>query len=171
MRLLFLVPILYVTAVVQTSLVDLLRVGAVEPDLLALLAVAWLLLAPGPWAFLVAGTIGLVQDLLAPGRVGLGLASFLLVGYALTWLRTRVRLESLGLQVIAVLVATSSLAVIQTFGHWLLSPATAALSTLLSQAIGLGVYTAGVSLPVLMVTGWLREAKKGPGVFLESGGG
>jgi rod shape-determining protein MreD len=159
MRLLLLVPILYVTAVAETSLVDLLRVGAVEPDLLALLAVVWLLLAPGPWTFLAAGAMGLVQDLLAPGRVGVGLASFLLVGYAVSRLRTQVRLEPLGLQLITVLVAVSTLAVVQALGHWLLSPAAAPLATLLPRAIGVGVYTAGVSLPVLMVAGWIRETK------------
>lgn len=158
---LLLVPILYVTAVAETSLVDLLRVGAVEPDLLALLAIVWLLLAPGPWGFLAAGLMGLAQDLLAPGRVGLGMASFLLVGYTVSRLRTHVRLEPLGLQLITVLAAVGTLAVVQTLGHWLLSPSPASLSTLLPRAIGVGVYTAGVSLPVLMVIGWIRETKKG----------
>ena len=83
MRLLLLVPILYVT-VAETSLVDL-RGGAVG-QLLALLAVVWLLLAqsvdvlePARWD---------VQTCW-PGRVGVGLASFLLVSYAMSRLRLR----------------------------------------------------------------------------------
>ncbi len=166
MQFVLLLPILYLTAVAQTALVDLLRIGPVEPNLLALLAVVWLLLVPHRWAFWAAGGIGLVEDLLAPGRVGLGLASFLLVGYALTWLRARVRLESLGLRVLSVLGATCALTGLQALGHWLLSPA-APLTTLLSHALGTAAYTAAVSLPLLMLLGWLRETKKGPSKFLE----
>jgi len=56
---LLLLPLLYAAAAIQTSLGDLMRVGRAEPDLLALAAVAWLLAAEGPHAFLVAGAIGL----------------------------------------------------------------------------------------------------------------
>lgn len=170
MRLLYFVPLLYLTAVVETSLVDLLRIGQVEPDMLALLAVAWLLFTPGSWAFLVAGVIGLAEDLLAPGPMGLGLASFLLVGYGLGRLRTRVRLESLGIQVLVVLVGVSALTSIQAVGHRLLSPASAAFVTLQLHALDAGLYTAGVSLPILMVVGWLRDAFKRPQLFLEPDG-
>ncbi|MEN6497203.1 MAG: hypothetical protein ABFD16_23145 [Thermoguttaceae bacterium] len=170
MRLLFLVPLLYLTAVIQTSLVDLLRIGQVEPDMLALLAVTWLLLVPGPWAFLVAGAIGLAEDLLAVGPTGLGLASFLVVGYGLWRLRTRFRLESLGLQVLVVLLGVSALTSMQAVGHRLLNPSSATFATLQLQALGAGLYTAAVSIPVLMVVSWLREAFKRPQLFMEPDG-
>ena len=75
MRLLLLLPLVYVTAVLQTSLGDALRVGRVAPDLLGLLAVVWLLVTPGRRAFLVAGLIGLVADLISPGQLGLATGS------------------------------------------------------------------------------------------------
>ncbi len=91
MQYVLLLPILYLAAALETSLGGVVRVGRATPDLLALVAVVWLLTVGGPRGFLVAGAIGLVGDLIAPGRVGLGMASFLLVGYALSRLRTKTR--------------------------------------------------------------------------------
>ncbi len=157
MWLLLLPPILYVTAVLETSLGDVIRVGHVTPDLLALLAVLWVLLSSGRWAFLAAGLIGLFGDLIAPGRPGPGMASFLLVGYALTRLREKFKPDHLVWQVPTVCVAVTVSAVCLAAGRWLLGETSAALSTLLLRAVGVGVYTSGISLPVLMVLGWLRE--------------
>ena len=67
----------------QTSLVGLIRIGRVEPDLVAMTAIVWLFMAAGPHGFLVAGLIGLTVDLISTGRIGLGAACYLVVGYAL----------------------------------------------------------------------------------------
>ena len=96
MALVLLIPILYVAAVLQTSMVDLVQVGPLGPDLLALTAILWLVTAaPSPWAVLVSGGIGLLEDLISPGRVGFGAISFLLAGYAVVRLRGRFRLDHL----------------------------------------------------------------------------
>ena len=157
MRFLLLLPILYLTAVLQTSLCDALSVGHVTPDLLALLAVTWLLVTPGRRAFLVAGLVGLVADMISPGRLGLGMASFLLVGYALTRLRTKLRLDHLGWQVPAVWFSTTALALSLATGTWLSGEALLPPSTLFVRALGVGAYTTGVSIPLLMIIGWIRE--------------
>ena len=157
MRYLLLPPILYLTAVLQTSLADVLGVGHVTPDLLALLAVLWLLVTPGRRAFLVAGLIGLVVDLISPGRMGIAAASFLLVGYGLTRLRAKLDLEHLARQVPIVCLATTALSVTLALGGWLLGQTSVPLATLLVRALGVGVYTTGVSLPLLMIIGWIRE--------------
>ena len=80
MHLLILIPIVYIAAVAETSLVDVMRIGDVAPDLLALVALVWLVTVAGPRAFLVAGAVALLGDLIAPGRVGVGTAWMLLVG-------------------------------------------------------------------------------------------
>ena len=157
MRFLLLPPVLYLAAVLQTSLADTISVGHVAPDLLALLAVIWLLVTPGRRAFLVAGLIGLVADLISPGRLGLGMASFMLVGYGLTRLRTRLGLEHLAWQLPAVWLATTALAVSLATGTWLFGQAPLPLATLLVRALGVGAYTTGVSVPLLMIIGWTRE--------------
>ena len=157
---LLLLPLLYAAAVIQTSLGDLMRVGRAEPDLLALAAVAWLLAAAGPRAFLVAGAIGLLEDLLAPGRVGLAAACFLTVGYGLTRLRASLPLYHLVLQLPVMLLSLTVLALAQTLGRWLAGETAADLGPLAVQALGVGLYTSGVGLPVLMVTGCIREARR-----------
>jgi len=162
MRLLFLLPIVYATAIIETSLADVIRVGHVAPDLLAMVAMIWLLLVPGPRAFVGAGAIGLASDLIAPGRVGLAMACFLLVGYAAGRLRARLQPDHLVSRVLAVWLGVTALAVSLAIGRWLLGEAPVALSTLLLRALGVGIYTAGVSLPFLMVIGWIQEPFRTP---------
>jgi rod shape-determining protein MreD len=152
--------LLYAAAAIQTSLGDLMRVGRAEPDLLALAAVAWLLATVGPRAILVAGAIGLLEDLLAPGRVGLAAACFLTVGYGVARLRTRLPLDHLALQLPVMLLSLTALALAQTLGRWLAGETAADLGPLAVRAVGVGLYTSGVGLPLLMVMGWIREARR-----------
>ncbi len=157
MRILLLLPIVYFAAVVETSLVDVMRIGQVAPDLLALTAMVWLLAATGPRAFLAAGAIALAGDLIAPGRLGVGMGWMLLLGYGLTRLRARVKLDHLLVQVPAVLVTVTLWAVAVGLTGRLLGDVSVPWSMLLSHAAGVGLYTAALSLPVLMVAGWIRQ--------------
>ena len=157
MRFLLLAAILYAAAVLETSLGDVIQVGHVTPDLLAMIAVIWVLLVAGPRAFLAAGAIGLVADLIAPGRVGPAVVCFMLVGYAVNRLRTKLPPDQLLGQVATVWAAVTVLTVSLAVGRWLLGETPVGLGTLLGRAAGVGVYTAGVSLPVLMIVGWVRE--------------
>lgn len=156
MRVLVLLPVLYGAAVFQTAFGGLWRIGHVEPNLLAVTAIVWLLLVPGRRMFLAAGAAGLLEDLLVPGRVGLGMACFLVVGYAVGQVRARSPIDRLVVQLAVVFVAASALAVCQASMHWLMTPTPVSLSSLLRRALGVGAYTAGLSLPVLMVAGWFR---------------
>ena len=157
MRFLLLTAIVYVAAVLETSAVDVICIGSVTPDLLALTAIVYLLVAAGPRAFLVAGAVALVGDLIAPGHVGVGAAWMLLVGYGVSRLRTRVKLDHLAWQVPMVWAAATPWAVGVAVTCRLLGDIALPWSTLLARAAGVGLYTAAMSLPVLMVTGWIRE--------------
>jgi len=184
MRVVLLLLIVYVAAVAETSLVDVIRVGDVTPDLLALVAVVWLLTAGGPRAFLLAGAVALVGDLIAPGRLGVGTAWMLLVGYAVVRLRGRfqgatnfrgfvgatdgrgfvgatdgrgfMRVDVLW-QVPMVAAAVTVWAAAVGLTARLLGDASLPWSTILTRSAGVGIYTAGVALPVLMAVGWIRE--------------
>lgn len=157
MRTLLLLPLVYVAAVLETSLADVVRVGWVEPDLLAVLAVVWLLVFPGPRSFLAAGLVGLAADLISPGRIGLAAICFLLVGYGVMRLRARLPIRHLVLQVLVVGAAVTLIAAGMSVGSWLLGEVAAAPSVLVARSLSVGVYSAGVSLPVLMVVGWIQE--------------
>ena len=157
MRYLLLVPIIYAAAVLQTSLAGVLCIGHVGPDLMALLAVIWLLTDSQPRAFVAAGAIGLVGDLIASGRVGLGMACFLLVGYALGRLRARLPADHLVGRVTIVLVAVSLTSLGIGTAGWLLGDPSPGLREIVARSVGVGIYTAGASLPVLMILGWISE--------------
>ena len=152
-----LVIVVYLVAVIQTSLVDVLRIGQVAPDLLALTAVVWVLLARGRSAFLVAGAIALVGDLIAPGHLGVGAGWMLAVGYGLWRLQAVVKLTNLGTQLLVIWAAVTVWAVGVGLSGWLLGDVSLSLPTVTARAAGVGLYTAAVALPVLMVVGWLRE--------------
>jgi hypothetical protein len=166
MRCVILTLTVYVAAVAETSAVDLLRVGNVTPDLLTLAAVVWLLTAVGPRAFLVAGAVALVGDLIAPGRLGVGMGWMMLVGYGVTRLRARFQgatdgrgfmWQQLAWQVPCVWAAVTVWAAAVGLTGRLLGDVSLPWSTILARAAGVGTYTAGVALPVLMVVGWIRE--------------
>jgi hypothetical protein len=158
--------LVYLAAVMETSLVDVIRIGEITPDLLALVAVVWLLAANGPGAFLVAGGIALVGDLIAPGRVGVGMGWMLLVGYVVTRLRNRQWGATSGRgfvwdrlpgQVLTVGVAVTVWAVAVGLSGRLLGDVALSWLTIVWRAAGVGLYTAGVGLPVLIVLGWIRQ--------------
>lgn len=159
MQYVLLLPILYLAAALETSLGSVVRVGRATPDVLALAAVVWLLAVGGPRGFLVVGAIGLLGDLIAPGHVGLGMASFLLVGYALSRLGTKLPLDHLVVRVAVVFAAVTLTTLGTGCGRWLIGEPALPAATLFSLAAGVGVYTAGVSLPVLMVLGWIGQSR------------
>jgi len=161
MSLILLIPILYIAAVLQTTMVDLVQIGPLAPDLLALAAILWVVIAaPSPWADLVAGGIGFLEDLVSPGRVGLGAVSFLLVGYGVARLRGRFRMESMASRILTVCVGVTSIVLCVAVGRWLCGELTLALAMVLTRALGVGVYTAGVSVPVAMVLSWLGQSAR-----------
>ncbi len=154
-----LIVFVYLAAVVDTALAEVLRVGSVAPDLVALVAVVWLLLVRSRWAFLAAGIVALLGDLIAPGRVGVGAAWMLLVGFGLSWLIPRVRSRALAVRLPLAAGAMTAwcLGVAATtiaLGDAVLPPATQ-----FAQALGAALYTSAVALPVLMVAGWVRTGR------------
>jgi hypothetical protein len=166
MRVVLLLLGVYLAAVAETAVVDVIRVGEVTPDLLALVAVVWLLTAAGPRAFLAAGAVALVGDLIAPGRLGVGMAWMLVVGYGITRLRARFQGATdgrgfvgidLAWQMPTIGAAVTMLAAAVGLTGRLLGDVWLPWSTILIRSAGVGIYTAGIALPVLMVVGWIRE--------------
>jgi len=158
MGVLVLIPVVYATAVADTSLIDAMTIGSVTPDLPALTAIVWLLLAGGPRAFLVAGAVALVGDLIAPGRLGVGMGWMLLVGYAVTQLQTRLKCDHLAWQVSLTCVAVIVWAAGVGITGRMVGDVALPTSTLIARAAGVGLYTAAVAFPLLLVIGWIRES-------------
>lgn len=157
MRILLLIPLIYLAAVAETSLADALRLEAIAPDLLALTAALWLVVARGHYAFLGAGCVGLAADLLVPGRIGIGAAAWLLIGYVLMRPRWRLAFEHVAGQMLIVALAVTLWAAVVGLARWLIGDAAVPPSTIALRAIGTGIYTAAVGVPILLVIGWFFD--------------
>lgn len=146
--------LVYLAAVIETSLNDLLDVATAAPDWLALVAVAMVLALSDRYAFVAAAGIGLVSDLLAPGPLGPGMASFAIVSFAAGRWKTKFRYEHAAHHVAVTWVAVTLTSLAMASVAWLAGGTNAAPSTLMLRALGVGVYTAGVAVPVFMLLGW-----------------
>jgi rod shape-determining protein MreD len=159
-RLAILGLLVYAAAVGETAMVDALAVRQVAPSLIALAALTWQLAWPGPYAFLGAGVIALAGDLFVPGRIGLGAAAMLIVAYATGRLRDRLRIEHYAWQIPLIFAATSVWATGSGVLRAMFGEAAVGVA-MLGQSLLVGVYTALLALPVLMVLAWLRETSSG----------
>jgi len=86
---LFLIPAVYLAAVLDSSLGSALDIGPAAPDLLAVVALVWSLTIAPARGYLATGAVGFASDLVSPGRLGADMACFAIVGYFLSRLRTR----------------------------------------------------------------------------------
>lgn len=157
MRWILLFPAIYLAAVLETSLADFVRVGTVGPDFLVLVAILWTILYGGPRAFLVAGAIGLVGDLLVPGHPGPGMALLLVIGFAIGRTRGRLPLEYPACQLALLAAASTAFAAGLAVITRLLGETSQPLSVLFQRSIGVGLYTAAFALPCVLVIHWMRR--------------
>lgn len=149
----------YVAAVLDTALAPAWAIGPATPDLLALAAVLWIL-APGrPRACWPAALVGLFADLQSPGRLGVGLACFAIAAYALTGFRARLAAAAPWTKAAAVAFAVAAIALACGVLRRLLGEIDVSALAMLLRSISVGVYTAGVALPILMVFDWLPQPR------------
>jgi len=149
--------LIYAAAVADTSLADAFSIGRIAPDFLALAALFWLLVVARPGAFLAAGAAGLVSDLIAPGRIGLGMAGFLLAGYFVARLRARLAPEHFLWHATFTFAAVALISILTALGHRGLGEVSLPLTTLVLRGAGVALYTAAVSVPLFMIVVWIRE--------------
>lgn len=136
----------YAATVVNTSIFPHLAIGGAVPDALAALAVVWVALGRGDNRFIAAAGAGLLADLDCSGRLGMGMACYLIVGFLLQHALERMayhhplaRWSLLPLAVVGLLVTTST-------GRWLAGDTALPLANVLEQATTAGVYTAAIAL-------------------------
>lgn len=140
----------------QTALAGAMQIGQVTPSLIALAALAWQLAGRGRYRFLGAGAIALAGELFAPGRIGAGAASMLVVAYALGGVQERLRIDHPAVQVPLVGAGTAAWVVGTGALRRLAGDASPSLVVLVEQAPAVAAYTAAVALPLLLVIAWTR---------------
>jgi rod shape-determining protein MreD len=160
-RLLLLGPVVYLAAVAETALADVLRIGAVAPAPLCLAGVIWLLAVDRRGPFWNVAAMGLAEDLLAPGRVGPGLAAMLLVGYLVAQVRRRLAADHNLPQSLLTGAAVMLAALLVALARWLLGEVPAGLLATAEQAAAVGTYTAALAIPLLLVLTWTKKEAGG----------
>jgi simple sugar transport system permease protein len=89
----FLLPFVYLAAVLETWLAPRWEVSGAGPDLMVLVAFTWLACSTSRGAIFVVAMVGLASDLGSSAPLGIGLAAFALAGYCVVWLRRRLVLD------------------------------------------------------------------------------
>ena len=151
MSILLLIPAIYLAAVLQTSLAPWIEVRHVVPDLFALLAVLWLIRPERQRGLLAAAAIGLACDLTSAGPLGVGMAAFALAAYGINLARTRIDPNFLFAQLGVVWVTVTAIALVEGVIWRLTSETSLTWPTLAVRGVTVGVYTAAVGLPVLVL--------------------
>ena len=149
----------YAAAVLDTALAPAWSVGAMRPDLLALTAIGAAFLGRKSSACMLAGAIGLFADLTAIGRIGAGIACFAIVGHVVMRLRPQLNVLPVWAKAIALAPAVAAAALGIGLTRKLSGEIDLGLLTIAMRCLGVGVYTAAIALPLLMLHHWAREPR------------
>jgi rod shape-determining protein MreD len=148
----------YLAVAFQTTLVEAFQIGRVGPNLPAMVAVAVVLMLRNNGALLLVATIGLLEDALWPGRLGVAMAWHLLIGWGLFEVSERFDLRPLNRRVVATGLCSGLLALGIGTTRLALGEPTLGLMTTWTCAGGIGLYTMAVAVPFWMVLNWSEDA-------------
>jgi rod shape-determining protein MreD len=159
MREFFLLPIVYVAALLETWLAPRWDVRGITPDLLALVAFAWLVGTRNRYAFIAVAFVGLVSDLNSSAPLGVGMAAFAMVAYVVMSMRRNLHLEGLLALVLIVAFGATTVCALEGISLRLLHHANDSPVRIVEQAGLTGLYTAAVSLPIAMIIFWMKPKR------------
>jgi rod shape-determining protein MreD len=159
---LLIIPILYIAAVLDTCLAARWQVHGIAPDLVALVAFIYLYSSRGRYAFLIGALAGFASDLNSTSPLGLGMAAFALVAYGVVLLRQNLHLDGAIARLIIVGVGVTATCLLQSATLRCIGRIALPWQSLVEHAVLVGIYTAAVAIPLLMVYWWFgsqRSAK------------
>jgi rod shape-determining protein MreD len=157
---LFLIPLIYVASILQIGLAPRSQIAGAGPDLLALLAVIWVMKSAGWHAILIAALIGLAGDLNSTAPLGVGVAISALAAYGILWWRRQVKLEHLSVQVVVVWTSITAITLAETIAGLCLSQPVPSLAIAAQRTAVVGVYSTLIAVPILLVMSWCCETQK-----------
>jgi rod shape-determining protein MreD len=160
MSAIFLIPVVYFAALLEACLAPRWEVRGIVPDLLALVAFAWLAEARSRYAFLAVGLVGLVSDLNASAPLGIGMGAFAMVGYLVIVLRRNLHLEGPIAQLAIVGFGTVATCGVQGIALRLIGGPECPLMTLVERTVLVGLYTSAIAIPLVMMLHWLKPKRE-----------
>lgn len=154
---LFLIPLVYLASILQIGLAPHWQVAGAGPDLLALIAVLWTMKSIGWHALAAAATIGLVCDLNSTGPLGVGMALYAVIAYGVVWWRRQVRLDRLPAQIAVVWTGVTAISISEFVASRCLGQSVPPLPIAVERTAIVGLYTAMIAVPIVLVISWRRE--------------
>lgn len=158
MRYAIIAILVYLAVALQTVFADVIQIGRIAPQIPVLVAVAVLLLHRGNGALLIVAAVGLLEDTLWPGRLGIAMTWYLLLGWGLVEVAERFDLRPLGRRVAASGAFACLLALGVGATRSVLGEATAGLAWIAASAAAIGLYTAAAAVLFWFVLGWAESA-------------
>ena len=149
---------IYLAVAIQTTLVSTIQVGRVAPLIPALVAAAIVLLHGRNGVLVLVAAIGLLEDALWPGRMGIAMAWYLLLGWCLLEVSERFDLQRVSRRVTATGLFAGLVALGTGATRYILGEPTLGLSTIAAHAVGIGLYTAALAVPFWLALNWLENA-------------
>ncbi len=143
--------LVYLAVALQTTLVEVIHIGGIGPQIPAMVAVAIVLLQRGNAALVMVAAIGLLEDALWPGRMGIAMAWYLLLGWCLLEGAERFDLKPLHRRVTATGLFAGLFALCVGTTRLAIGEPTAGFSAIAAHAAGIGLYTAAVAAAILFL--------------------
>lgn len=161
---LLLIPMIYLAAVLETWLAPRWQVRGITPDLVALAALAWLSRSKSRYGFLMVALAGFAADFSSSAPLGLGMATFAVVGYAIIFLRQNLHLENILAQLLLVGLGATAICLLQSVVLRLVDRIAMPWQTLAERAALVGLYTTAVAIPLLIVLRWFGANRPSPAI-------
>ncbi len=162
---LFLIPLFYLAAVLQTWLTA--RIGGAVPDLVALVAICWLTTSAGRRGGLVMALAGVVCELNSNGPFGIAVAVFFVVGQAMIWLRGRVSLDGFFGQCCLAWIGATSIPIALAVSARFAGATAIAWRILVQQSVLVGLYTFVLAIPVLLLVNLSGNQRASKALLIE----
>ncbi len=160
MRYVIIALMIYLAVAIQTTLVEAIQIGRIGPQIPAMVAVAIVILHGGNGALAIAAAIGLLEDALWPGRLGIAMTWYLLLSWGLLYGCERFDLRPLNRRVIVTGLFAALLALCVGTTRLTIGEPTVGLSAIVANAAGIGLYTAVGSVPFWLVLNWCEHVSR-----------
>jgi len=154
---LFLIPLVYLASILQIGLARHWQIAGAGPDLLALVAVVWTMKSTSWHALAAAASIGLACDMNSTGPLGVGMALYAVIAYGVIWWRRQVRLDRLPAQIAVVWTGVTVISISEFVANRCLGQSIPPLPIAIERTAIVGLYTAMVAVPIVLVLGWRRQ--------------
>ena len=155
-----LIPLAYAATVLETWL-SLHGHSAINSiNLLMLIAFAWLIPCGGPYAFVTAGFVGLIADLNHPAPLGIEMAIYATIAYAVLWLRRQFNAERLPAQLALFSFAVIAITAAEALAAICLHQTNVSRVAILQHIASASMLTSLAALPILWAIHWQRGKRQ-----------